>query len=206
MYIENLKYILEHKKNVFIECIKLSKELKGKNKLNIIIHAFTHDLSKLSFKEFKPYTMKFFGGKHLSRQFLELMSLEDKCISQEEVNENFNIAWEHHYKNNKHHWNYWIGQDMPYKYIIQMICDWKGMSRKFGDTAQEFYLKNYKKMDLSWRTRMDIELILNLNLSDAYNYGHTMEQFAKMYDKETYDIHFGFTKDKYGIDSYELLK
>lgn len=77
----------------------------------------------------------------------------------------FNKAWEHHYKNNKHHWNYWIGQDMPEKYIKQMICDWKAMSRKFGDTAQEFYMKNHDKIELTHCSRVLLEF--NLGLIDS---------------------------------------
>lgn len=51
---------------------------------------------------------------------------------------------------------------MPEKYIKQMICDWKGMARKFGDTAQEFYMKNYDKIQLTRKSRLDLEFELGL--------------------------------------------
>ena len=44
--------------------------------------------------------------------------------------EDFNVAWNHHQKNNPHHWQYWIltnsdGStkvlDMPYENIIEMM-------------------------------------------------------------------------------------
>lgn len=195
-YWKYFKYIMEHKKNVFIECWK-----EG-----LYLHAFTHNLSKFSPSEFIAYARYFYGDK-------------------EKYKEQFDLAWEHHFMNNKHHWEYWCydleeywmgsikleycklktPNDMPYKYIKQMICDWKGMSRKFGDTAQEFYLKNYNKMELSDKTRLTIELELGINDSPIHNYGHTLKQFADMYDKETYDSYFGFIKEKYRIDSYELL-
>lgn len=52
MYWNYFKYVLEHKKNVFIECWK-----EG-----LYIHAFTHDLSKFSILEFKSYAKKFYGN------------------------------------------------------------------------------------------------------------------------------------------------
>lgn len=51
---------------------------------------------------------------------------------------------------------------MPKKYIKQMVCDLKGMGRKFGDTAQEYYLKNYNKWNISQRTRYILEIELDL--------------------------------------------
>ena len=190
-YWEYFKYVMEHKKNVFIECWK-----EG-----MYIHALTHDLSKLSPKEFGYYSRKFYGD-YPSMDEVNDINIKTK----EEVELEFNLAWKHHYKHNKHHWNYWIGREIPEKYIKQMICDWKAMARKFGDTAEEFYLKNYKKMNLSWNTRMYIELALDLNFSEAHGYGHTMEKFAEMYDKETYDNYFGWIRERYGIDTYEMLK
>lgn len=94
----------------------------------------------------------------------------------------FNLAWEHHQVNNKHHWNYWtydvdeyynnMGElesfklsqpkDMPLKHIKQMICDWEGMALKFGDTAQQFYMNNYDKIELSLKSRLELELELGL--------------------------------------------
>ena len=205
-YWEYFKYVMEHKKNVFIECWK-----EG-----LYFHAFTHDLSKFLPKEFKAYAVQFYGDKwcHKCVNYNKCSNIaftiperyEPKNNCKEFKYKGFDKAWEHHYKHNKHHWNYWIGQDMPYKYIRQMICDWKAMSRKFGGTVQEFYLKNYNKMNLCWSTRLTIEHILNLNDSDYHNYGHTLEQFAQMYNKETYDKHFGFIRDEYGIDSYELFE
>ena len=187
-YLEYLKYVIEHKKNVYIEC----------KKRGIWWHGITHDLSKFSPKEFFAYANWFYGkhgkGKHLY-PFRNM-----KC------EENFNKAWENHYKRNKHHWNHWIGREMPYEYIVQMVCDWKGMSRKFGDTAQEFYLKNYEKIDITFNTRMALEFELGLNDSEMHGYGHTLKQFANMYNEKTYNGYYGYIKDKYKVDSYAILK
>lgn len=136
-YYDYLKYVLEHKRNVFIECWKD----------RLYLHALTHDLSKFSPIEFITYAKNFYGYE------------EEKKYS------NFDYGWLHHQRNNKHHWDYWVNSkgialDMPIKYIKQMICDWKGMSRKFGDTPQLYYKNNRHKMNLSISTRCHVEYIL----------------------------------------------
>lgn len=136
-YFNYLKYILEHKKNVFIECWK-----EG-----LYIEAFIHDLSKFHPVEFISYADKFYGNKD------------------EKENNKFEYGWLHHKHCNKHHWNYWIGDnnvplDMPVRYIKEMICDWKAMGKKFGDTAQSFYKNNRHKMNLSINTRIRVEYTL----------------------------------------------
>ncbi|MGL4452504.1 MAG: DUF5662 family protein [Sarcina sp.] len=195
-YIKYLLYILEHKKNVFIECWK-----EG-----LYLHAFTHDLSKFRSSEFIPYARYFYGDYPSQAVLNSVPGINHSMRTKEQVKDEFEKAWEHHYKNNPHHWNYYNGEDMEYKDIDKMLCDWKAMSRKFGGTAQEFYLKNYKKMHLSFHTRMYIESLLDLNFSEVHGYGHTMEQFAEKYDRETYDGYFGWIKERYKIDTYEMLK
>lgn len=163
MYWKYFKYVLEHKKNVYKECMHQIKQTHDKkDKTDLFIHALIHDLSKFSPKEFKAYAWKFYGGKQASRNLLKAIGLENKCISQEDIDEGFDKAWEHHYKNNKHHPEYWDCKDIPNKYLIQMICDWKAMSRKFGGTVQEYYLKNYYKWDFDHDTRLRLEIYLDL--------------------------------------------
>ena len=141
IYFEYLKYVLEHKKNVFIECWE-----EG-----LYIHAFTHDLSKFSPKEFFPYARWFYGENGVK--------CKEDNIYKDENKMDFLNAWQHHKDKNKHHWNYWSERDlkMPKKYITQMICDWKAMSRKFGDTAQEFYLSKRDDIELHEESRVELE-------------------------------------------------
>lgn len=237
MYYKYLKYVLEHKKNVFIECMNMAKQYwnepcwrKQNRKIarELFVHAFTHDLSKFSPCEFIPYTWKFYGGKQASRKLLELTGMNNKCISQEEVNENFNKAWEHHYKNNPHHPEYWTNKIiMPAKHIRFMVCDLKAMSRKFGGTAQEYYLKNYYKWDISHETRHILEI--ELDLIKKYNapicecseeYYMNIDELIKQSEehlKRTGNIYKGTVKnnindflkyacDKYNLDIYNLVK
>lgn len=134
MYWKYFKYIVEHKKNVGIECLKAG----------LFIHAFTHDLSKFLPSEFIPYA-KFFHDKNRAKEY----KVSD------ETDSNFQKGWCLHQKRNKHHWNYWVSVTrkneiipipMPKRYVKQMICDWRGMSRKFGGSAKKYFLDNEEKM------------------------------------------------------------
>ncbi len=130
MYWKYFKYIVEHKWNVGIECLKMLMP----------IHAITHDLSKFRPSEFIPYA-KFFKAKNRSKEYK----------TSDEGDPNFQTGWNLHQKRNRHHWNYWVSVTrkdeiiplpMPMRCVYHMIADWRGMSRKFGGTAQEYYNKN----------------------------------------------------------------
>lgn len=215
MYWKYFKYVMEHKKNVFIECMKIAFEHRGKIRVQLILHAFTHDLSKFLPCEFIPYAKHFYSDNNCKRCNGYLNCNYNKiglgsgkfakeCNDYDDYK--FNKAWEHHYKHNKHHEDHWKGRTMPYLYMMQLISDWKGMSRKFGDTAQEYYLKNYHKFNMTYDTRLNLEMNLDINPSPYHNYGHTLEDFANMYDEQTYNNSFDWLKDKYKIDTYKLLK
>lgn len=156
IYTEYFKYVMEHKKNVFKVCWK-----KKRYNTKLLIHAFTHDLSKLRPSEFIPYAEWFYGdyGTNIDKTLLTIPEIKEK---HDKYKENFDKAWKKHYKRNKHHWNHWIGRKMPIKYIDQMICDWEGMSIKFGNSAQEFYMKNYDKIEISLDSRVELEYQLRL--------------------------------------------
>lgn len=147
-YWKYFKYIVEHKKNVFIEC------WKG----GLYTHAFTHDMSKFLPSEFIPYANFFYNTDRYN-----------SYNKSDENNENFLWGWNHHQKRNKHHWNYWVSVTrkneivpvpMPEKYIKQMICDWKGMSRKFGGNWIDYYNKNKENFILHPQTENTIERII----------------------------------------------
>ena len=168
-YIDYFKYVMEHKKNVFIECWNEK----------LYLQAFTHDLSKFLPCEFIPYARYFY-------------------IDKDKYKDDFNFAWRHHYIYNKHHWNYYYindGEDetileMSEVYIKEMICDWKAMSRKFGGSAQEWYLDNYNNIKLHRDTRFRVECLLGL--LNHYNapicesneeYWETLQETAIRYKK-----------------------
>lgn len=84
-----------------------------------------HDWTKFTPAELPHYDRQFFG------------KADDPL--------GFSIAWNHHQKNNKHHWEYWVPisghtrggyQDlqplpMPEKYIREMVADWFGAARTY---------------------------------------------------------------------------
>jgi hypothetical protein len=53
----------------------------------------------------------------------------------------YSPSWIHHYHKNKHHFQYWWDEDeegkiipikMPYKYVIEMLCDMAGASKAYN--------------------------------------------------------------------------
>ena len=117
---------------------------------------FAHDASKSEADEYKAYDAYFYGG---NRSYA--------------VVREFNYAWLRHIHRNPHHWQYWIlvnddpdeGEvvmDMPYNYIIEMICDWWAFSHMKGDLTEIFkwYDDHADYMILSYNTRKEVEWIL----------------------------------------------
>jgi hypothetical protein len=105
-----------------------------------------HDESKFSEEEFEPYAQYFYKDKKDNFQFEE--------------------AWKHHWMNNEHHPEYWLGEDMPYIYILEMLCDWGSFSVEKVDMSElsEFYYEKAKddpEKNLSDATKEIIEDILS---------------------------------------------
>ena len=158
-YLENFKYLLRHKWFVFLECWKM-----GIPWLGII-----HDWSKFRPSEWIPYANHFFGngGKGIKTGrdetgYYKAGDTGDKA---------FDFAWLLHQKRNKHHWQYWIlaednggfkSFEMPMKYRLEMLADWRGAGRAQGTPGvRAWYEKNKCKMKLHHYTRNWIEATLN---------------------------------------------
>ena len=104
-----------------------------------------HDESKFSEEEFEPYAQKWFGDGVKTPEYEE--------------------AWKHHWMNNEHHPEYWLGEDMPYIYILEMLCDWGSFSIDKGDLRElsDFYYNKAKddpEKNLSEKTKTIIEEII----------------------------------------------
>ena len=117
-----------------------------------------HDFSKDDPEEYNAYDDYFYGK---NRSY--------------DVVQNFNYAWLRHIHFNPHHWQYWIlrnddpneGEkilDMPYNYIIEMICDWWSFSWDKGDLTGIFNWYDQRKeyIKLSSKTRDTLENIFKL--------------------------------------------
>ena len=90
-----------------------------------------------------------------------------------EVKECFDRAWLAHIHASPHHWQHWLLQnddpsidlrvlDMPYVFIIEMLCDWWSFSWKQNklDEVFSWYDKNKHGIILSSKTRRTLEYIL----------------------------------------------
>lgn len=95
---------------------------------------YNHDVSKLSEQEFVQYRKSFYP-------------------TSEESKYDISEAWEHHKKNNPHHWENWTTikprWDADWEvHCVHMVCDWMAMGYKFGDTAKMYYESNKDKIIL----------------------------------------------------------
>ena len=147
---EYKNYILEHKANVkkfadwLVENLpELFTDATDVETFYEIIEE--HDESKWSEEEFEPYAQRWHGDKVKTLEYEE--------------------AWKHHWTNNEHHPEFWLGEDMPYIYILEMICDWGSFSIKSGTMRElsDFYYNKAKDDDeknLSDATKEIIEEII----------------------------------------------
>lgn len=145
------KYIKEHIKNVniawkglriYIDC------LTAEDYYDIDSLITKHDKSKYSKEEFEGYRQFFFP-----------------CDNDIKNKDSFINAWNHHQKTNPHHWQYWLmyegektkALEMPFKYIIEMLCDWLAMSIKFNNKPSDWYRDNRDKIFLNDTTQIITE-------------------------------------------------
>lgn len=149
-------YLNQHIMNVASASDWIRQNISPFLGLDISSNVFIHDESKYTKEEYDAYDAYFYGGK-LTK----------------EVKDNFNYAWLHHIHNNPHHWQYWVlinddpdngtvALDIPYKYVIEMICDWWSFSWRSGNFYEIFnwYDKHKDYMILSKNTRELVEDIL----------------------------------------------
>lgn len=132
-----------------------------------------HDVSKLYPSEFIPYA-RYFYGKYPDNS--EVPQITRQCYSwsgktKQDVKRDFDVAWLHHQKANKHHWQYWIlvydndiekvvCLDIPLKYRKELLADWIGASKAINNgqnKVKEWYQNNRDNIMLHPNTREWIE-------------------------------------------------
>ena len=115
--IEHFKTVCRHKHYVFKEC----------RACGIVWRGLIHDLSKFSLIEFNRSARYFQGNR--------------SPIEAEKEYNGYSLAWLHHKGCNKHHWEFWtdfdddggiIANKIPYKYVVEMVCDWVGAGKAYG--------------------------------------------------------------------------
>ena len=124
-----------------------------------------HDLSKWSEEEFPGYALKFLGN--------------DDSL--------FAAAWHHHFRNNPHHWQYWMFPDefkmtgtengclpMPMNYALEMVADWCGASVVYTglEDMSDWLARNWRKVRMHSETREYVREVLDsLGYADIVNLG-----------------------------------
>jgi hypothetical protein len=122
-----------------------------------------HDKSKYSKAEFKGYADYFFGEEGVPRT--------------PEVINAFDLAWHHHYMNNPHHPEHWFMVDksgitspleMPDIYIIEMLADWIGAGKSYGNPFETWVQSNIHKFGFAESTAKKVhecvKIILNAKI------------------------------------------
>lgn len=87
-----------------------------------------------------------------------------KFLSVEIPNDDkFEIVSAEHKTSNKHHPEYWNGEDMPLVYILEMLSDWSSFQFKKNATsnAHIWYESHKDEIPLSKATREDVEYYLD---------------------------------------------
>lgn len=155
------KRILIHKFWVCHYCFKCGLYWQG----------LTHDLSKFSPTEFLESIQYYKDG------------ISPIVVSKKE--NGISYGWLHHKGRNPHHYEYWTDnydagimfQPIPKKYAYEMICDYLGAARTYGDFS---YMKEYEwwenrkassNISMHWRTKLFITIAFIL-LLDPYSQRH----------------------------------
>ena len=160
-HLRYLKSQLRHKWFVFAECCKLGIPLAG----------ITHDLSKFLPSEWIPYARYFYGEYPEGAKIDAWGRSHYSGPTKESVARDFDVAWLHHQHRNKHHWQRWLltldsarsngklfPMQMPDKYRKEMLADWRGAGRAYGDPdTAGWYMKNKDQIQLHPKTRRWIE-------------------------------------------------
>lgn len=126
-FFRHLGKVLNHKRLVFIHCVKCGLVWRG----------IVHDLSKFSLVEFSE-GVKYYVGTY-------------SPISKARKENGYSLAWIHHKGRNKHHIEYWQDieneqpMNMPYKYAVECVCDkiaatknYKGKNYCSSDVLKHF--------------------------------------------------------------------
>ena len=99
-------------------------------RLGLFRQGLFHDFSKYSSEEFWT-SIKYYQGS-------------SSPIDAEVKLKGYSLVWQHHKGHNPHHWEYWITNlssykntpiKIPYKYVLEMICDWISSGKVYAKNA-----------------------------------------------------------------------
>jgi hypothetical protein len=179
-------YYFRHTNNVVLAWKDIQDILIGKGiidgeeykKINHLI--LWHDNSKISKEEFDAYAARFYPEPS-----------ETDEVGSAAVKVSFKEAWEHHKKENLHHWETlkdYTGSGWKC-HLITLVCDWIAMGWETGILAHEYYEKNKDKIQLPLEYKKELEMILDLiKMGNCYANGElTPEKQSRLVFKEEFD-------------------
>lgn len=155
-------------------------------KMRIPIRGLLHDLSKYSITELK--ICKYYNG---------VKSPHDNARAEL----GYSPSWTHHKYRNKHHWQYWLDDDIdgnfipikiPYKYVVEQFCDMVGASKVYMkekyncSSPKEYYMKSCLNKRIIHKESEKLLLFLFELLSEFDN----ESRFVKWYRDNNQFIEF----------------
>ena len=150
------KYLLSHKFWVTYHCFKDGLYWQG----------LIHDWDKFIPWKWCAYANHFCTDEAQERK-KKIIKKGKGYFHKKDDDEAFNKAWKSHYTMQPHHPKYYLNADgtvdnMPIKYIREMICDWRGASMcQLGhDDIIPWYKINGKDLKLSRLTRHRVERLI----------------------------------------------
>lgn len=138
-----------------------------------------HDWSKVMPQEWFPYMNFFYPTKAMkeatdavenAKKYADARYAKELAAATPDRKLAFRLAFNHHLHWNKHHWQYWAissddgktrAQEMPEKFIREMVADWFGAGRAIsGKWDADDWYKGHKDMLLAPKTRRRVEELL----------------------------------------------
>lgn len=164
-HLKYLRYLVRHKWFVMVASAKIGAP---------IWRALVHDMSKFLPSEWFPYAQSFYGGPFPPySSFSAGQKCEFDCwsVSEEGVDQAFDLAWLKHQRRNPHHWQAWILREdcgsiktlpMPEKFLLEMIADWAGAGKAITGRWDvcEWYKRNKLNIVLHHDSSRRVEQIL----------------------------------------------
>lgn len=161
-----LNYIDEHRYNIdlafeeMVMCPELNKWFNWDEALCLKLkeRVVNHDISKYSDEEFDAY-----------RRYYHPINIAEKYMAEKD----FDKAWEHHWKNNRHHWQARQNDENIINEEITLDClenvlDWMAMGYKFHDRPYQFYEKHKDEIKLPQKQIDFIEKIIYEGIDKKY--------------------------------------
>lgn len=171
-HVKYLWYVLVHKYWVIVFGRKMGVPMG---------RLLMHDASKFSRTEWGPYARWFYSLAPDGRSWYTIWKEGEGINVPYEMEpyatarvlkRDFDRAWEHHWRHNMHHWEYWgtrpvqlggISIPMSETYVQEMIADWWAAGYAKGATdVVSWYISNVSRMNLHTDTRILTDHLIHL--------------------------------------------